>query len=172
MTYKIANALPVIPSELFMHDGIRNCICYYVERIFTLTHYGANMSKLRKIQNEFWWVPENSPTSLAVQIADTEDYHQAIEWKMETLIEAEGLESAIQTVALTLTEVESIAFLRDQRLIPAKTPEALVRFLLNQVDVSEMIRQGSPDRSEAADQATAEEAVQEQSELTLSDFLS
>jgi hypothetical protein len=123
------------------------------------------MFKLTKVQNESWWVPERNPYALAVKILEEDDYRLAIRYKLETLIEKEGLKDATDLARMTLEEAEARAMEKPQSV------EHLAIMLMDRTDIGEMIRMGSPWMSESATQVEAEEAVQEQAELTLEDFL-
>ncbi|HOY86983.1 MAG TPA: hypothetical protein PL131_13555 [Methylotenera sp.] len=123
------------------------------------------MFKLTKVQNEYWWVPESNPYALAVKIADEDSYRMAIRDKLETLIEKDGLKDATETARMTLEEAEARAMEKPQ------SAEHLAIMLMDRTDIGEMIRMGSPWRSDSATQEEAEEAVKAQDELSLADFL-
>lgn len=132
---------------------------------FNAYFFGVNMFKLTKVQNEYWWVPEKNPYALAVQIREEDDYHMAIRYKLETLIEKEGLKDATDLARMTLEEAEAI------RMEKPQSAEHLATMLMDRTDIGNMIRMGSPWMSEAATQEEAEEAVKAQDELSLADFL-
>lgn len=118
------------------------------------------MLKLYKISNQYWWVPENRPMLLAVQITSETEYLPAIKEKILDLILAEGLDQARETLTMML-----------EGAVQGRTPEELVENLLARVDVGEMVREGSPEMANPAPRMEAEAAVEDQADLVLADLM-
>ena len=118
------------------------------------------------VANESWWVPAENGLKLAVKITDPENYHQAVESKLEALINQLGLEKA-HKLANRILEQEGALELWP----PANAGQLVSAILDNSSRLAEEIREGRPDRSEPADEEEAVSLVEDQLELTLEDFL-
>lgn len=120
------------------------------------------MLKLTKVAEKSWWVPESSPTALAVQIKTAAEYPQAIRDKVERLIEKAGSEAA----DLVRSRLE-----QDGGRLEDSDPEMLARALLRMQDIGEIVRMGNPEMAQPASQEDALDAIEAQADLTLEDFL-
>lgn len=120
--------------------------------------------KLALVANKSWWVPASNATKLAVQIESEQEYLPAIEAKLLELVEKEGMPQAFKTAAW-LMEPQGVT------LEPTDDPETLVEHILATSSLGERVRAGAPWLAAPASPADAEEAVEQQQELSLADFL-
>lgn len=118
------------------------------------------MLKLTKVAGKSWWVPESSPTSLAVEIQAASEYQGAIRDKVEQLIEQAGKSAA----DLVRWRLESDGGALDN-------PDDLAGELLRMLDIGEMVRRGDPALAKPASRERALMAIAAQPDLTLADFL-
>ena len=117
------------------------------------------------IAKKSWWVPASHSQKLAVEISRPEEYEQAIRWKMEKLVEAQGLEAAYKT-ANQINRGDG-----GRPLEPPYNSEHLVNQMLENSRVLEMVNWGSPEKAESASKEDAMFAVKNQAGLNWGDFL-
>ena len=117
------------------------------------------------IAKKSWWVPAENRQKLAVEISRPEDYRQAIRWKMETLVESQGLEAAYKTANQINREDGGLP------LEPPANSEHLVNQMLENSRVLEMIKWGSPEKAQPASREDAMFAVKDQPTLNWGVFL-
>jgi hypothetical protein len=131
----------------------------------TLTNFGAVQMNLVTVQNKSWWVPEENRFKLAVQVQSPDQYQAAIKDKVLALVQAEGMEKALELAAWVM-EPQGV------QIQPTQDPENLVEQILATVSVGEMTRAGDPYWAKPAPKAEAVSAVEMQDELDLVTFLS
>jgi hypothetical protein len=114
--------------------------------------------KLYNVANKYWWVPASAPQTMAVRIRTPQEFLTAIREKMYEL--------ALQT---SKEEREDLAQITAGA---SSEPYHLVNMGLEQVSLLECIRAANPETgAKAATETEALEAIANQSEVTLADFL-
>jgi TPR repeat protein len=120
--------------------------------------FAGRQVKFYNVANKYWWVPEIAPLLMAVQIRTPQEFLTAIREKILAIAEQTSQEERADLAQIT-PGAES-------------DPERLVLAGLEQVSLGELIRGANPETgAEAATETEALEAIANQSEVTLADFL-
>jgi hypothetical protein len=119
------------------------------------------------VANKSWWVPEKRSLMLAVRLDNPEDYHQAILWKMETLVDELGLAKAIKVADKILRQEGALAL--DQIY---NAEHLVTQVLENSLRIGMAIKEGDPEIAQPADPKEALAMVEAQAEeMTWATFL-
>jgi hypothetical protein len=125
------------------------------------------MFKPVTVANKSWWVPEKRSLMLAVRLDNPEDYHQAILWKMETLVDELGLAKAIKVADKILRQEGALAL--DQIY---NAEHLVTQVLENSLRIGMAIKEGDPEIAQPADPKEALAMVEAQAEeMTWATFL-